>query len=201
MSPSRNRPRRPGALLAAFVKARSGAAVVEFALILPVLLMLYLGSMEASSLFTVDRRVTLVAATIGDLVAQWNPSAGEIPDATLDDYFAAAAAIMIPYDASSIQQVVSFVSVDADGNTAVMWSEASGGAAARTPGEAYPLDAATQMNQIARSGGYFVVGETRLDYRPLLGLAFPDPFSLNHVGYFLPRFGACIDAAGSDACP
>lgn len=192
---------RFGALVARFAKAGSGVAVVEFALIMPVLLMLYFGSIEASSLFTVDRRVTVVASTIGDLVAQWNPDAGEIPQGTLDDYFAAAAAIMTPYDASGITQVVSFVSVDATGNTAVLWSQATGGGVARTAGEAYPLDAATQMNQIARTGGYFVAAETALAYKPVLGLAFPDPLTLTHISYFLPRFGTCIDAAGSNACP
>jgi len=186
---------------ASFWQAQGGSAVVEFALIMPVLLMLYLGSIEASSLFTVDRRVTLAASTVGDLVAQWNPDVGEIPQAVLDDYFGAAEAIMVPYDATGIQQVVSFVTVDAAGATTVLWSKASGGAAARQAGEAYPLDAATQMNQLARAGGQFIAAETTLGYKPVLGLAFSDPLSLNHVSYFLPRFGKCIDAAGSDACP
>ncbi len=192
---------RAGARIASFANAKSGAAVVEFALIMPVLLMLYFGSIEASALFTVDRRVTIAASTVGDLVAQWNPDAGEIPQATLDDYFDAAETIMVPYDATGIEQVVSFVAVDGSGTTAVLWSKAIGGAVARAAGDAYPLDAATQMNQLARTGGYFIAAETTLAYKPVLGLAFPDPLALTHISYFLPRFGKCIDAAGSNACP
>ena len=194
--------RRLRALALSFAEARDGAAVVEFALIMPLLLMLYFGSIEASSLLTVDRRVTIIAGTIGDLVAQWNPDAGEIPQTTIDDYFAAAAVIMTPYDASALQLVVSFVEVDPDtGATTILWSEAGTGAVPRVPGESYPLDQASQMNKMARAGHYFIAAETALSYRPVLGLAFPSPLALGHVGYFLPRFGECIDADGSAACP
>lgn len=190
------------AVAGSFAEARDGAAVVEFALIMPLLLMLYFGSIEASSLFTVDRRVTIIAGTVGDLVAQWNPEVGEIPQATIDDYFAAAEAIMNPYDPTGIQQVVSFVKVDpGTGATEVLWSEATGGGTARAAGTSYPLAQDSQMNKIARTGQYFVAAETAFSYKPVLGLAFPSPLALSHVSYFLPRFGECIDAAGSAACP
>lgn len=202
MSPSViARMKRPRLPLADFARASGGVAVVEFALILPFLLALYFGSIETSSLFTVDRRVTIVAATVGDLVAQWNPDAGEIPQATIDDYFDAGTAIMTPYDATGLAQVVSFVSVDSVGQTTVLWSAATAGATARTAGSAYPLDASTQMNQIAREGGYFIAAETELSYMPVLGLAFPAPLDLRHISYFLPRFGECIAVAGTSACP
>ena len=57
-------------LLGRFGKAREGAAAVEFALILPFMLMLYAGSIELSDLINVDRRITVISSTVGDLVAR-----------------------------------------------------------------------------------------------------------------------------------
>ena len=51
--------------------AEKGAAAVEFALILPVMLVVYLGTLEASTLITMDRKVQSVAGAVGDLVADW----------------------------------------------------------------------------------------------------------------------------------
>lgn len=172
-----------------FGRATDGVAVVEFALVVPLLLLLYLGSIEASSLYTVDRRVTIIAGTVGDLVARWDPDLGNIPQGTIDDYFTASEIIMTPYDPVGLGQVLTLVSVDAMGNTAVVWSEATGGATARTTGASYPLAASTQMNQLARDEGCFVASETSYSYTPVLGVVFQDAVALEHTSYFLPRFG------------
>src|SRR5690606_26993438 len=67
-----------------FSHDRRGAAAVEFALVVPLLLLLYLGTVEASALYTVDRRIVTISGTMGDLVARVN---GSISQATLDDFF------------------------------------------------------------------------------------------------------------------
>ena len=60
-----------GCVAASASRATSaGVAAVEFALILPFLLVLFVGSIEASSLITVDRRVNVISGTVGDLVAR-----------------------------------------------------------------------------------------------------------------------------------
>ena len=61
-------------------RREEGVAAVEFALIMPFLLLLYFGSMEASALFTADKRVNSISATVGDLDSQWNPKDGKIRD-------------------------------------------------------------------------------------------------------------------------
>lgn len=178
------------ALVGQFAGAAEGVAIVEFALVVPLLLVLYLGSIEASSLYTVDRRVTVISGTMGDLVARWDPDLGNIPQGTIDDYFTASEVIMTPYDPAGLEQVVTLVSVDSEGNTAVLWSQASGGATPRTTGASFPLAASTEMNQISRKPGCFVAAETTYSYTPALGVVFQNPVGLDHTSYFLPRFGA-----------
>lgn len=183
-------------LLRRFATTQRAVAAVEFAMIVPVMLILYLGSIEASSLYTVDRRITTISSTIGDLVSQADDV---ITQAELDDYFEAAEGILIPYPRTDLDQVVSLVEVKSNGTTEVIWSRTSGGTA-RTPGDSYPsLAAGTQMNQIARETGYLVASETSYAYTPVLGAVIPGPINLYRESFYLPRFGACIDL--NDTCP
>lgn len=164
-------------------------AAVEFALVMPIMLSLYLGALEVSSLIAADRRVTVVAGTIGDLVARANKS---IDVATINDYFAASAMIMSPLSTAALKQVVTQVSVDANGNAKVVWSRAHGtGATAYRKDDSYALDKTSQINLIAR-GGYVVIAEVSYTYTPLLGLFFHNAFTLDSTNYYLPRFGTQI---------
>lgn len=181
-------------LLCRFMRAEQAAAAVEFALILPVMLTLYLGSIEASSLYTVDRRVTTISSTIGDLVSQ---SEDAISQSDLDDYFKAAEGILIPHSLNNLVQVVSLVEVKNNGSTEVVWSRNSGGSA-RAARSSYPLPSTAQMNKIAR-GGYIVVSETSYAYTPVFGAVIQGPINLYRESFYLPRFGECIDVG--DACP
>jgi len=159
---------------------------------MPFLLSLYFGSMEASALFTVDKRVNTISATMGDLIAQWDPDDGTIPAATLTTYFAAATGLINPYSSSGVKQVISLVFVKSDGTTKVLWSTQSGGGTLRTVGATYaPLttSANTMTNTVAR-GGCIVAAEVSYSYKPLLGQVFKSALNLAHTNYFIPRYGA-----------
>jgi Flp pilus assembly protein TadG len=171
----------------------TGVAAVEFALIMPFLLALYFGSMEASALFTADKRVNTISATVGDLVSQWDPNGNpsSIPEATLTGYFDAARAIISPYPAAGLKQVVSLIFVSSTGDTTVLWSVANGtGATARTVNTSFtPLTTSSTTDVVAR-GGCIVATETQYSYKPLLGQVFTSALNLYHINYFLPRYGA-----------
>lgn len=186
-------------LLRRFASTEQAVAVVEFAMIVPVMLILYLGSIEAGSLYTVDRKVTTISSTIGDLVSQADEA---ISQAELDDYFEAAGGILIPYPRTDLQQVVSLIEVKSNGDTEIVWSSTSGGTR-RTPGDSYPLPADAQMNIIARDTGYLVASETSYPYTPVFGVVIPGPINLYRESFYLPRFGGCIDLQGDpqSTCP
>ena len=193
-------------LIARFGKREDGAAAVEFALIMPVLLTLYFGSLEASALLTADKRVNTISSTVGDLIAQWDPDDGKIPAATLTAYFDAAKGIIAPYATSGVKQVVSLVFVKSDGTTKVLWSSQNGGGTARTVGQPYtPLLSTSMTNQVAR-GGCIVAAETSYSYKPVLGQVFKNALNLGHTNYFIPRYGATgvinlsTTSWGSTAC-
>lgn len=177
-------------LLRRFGAEERAVAAVEFALILPFLLLLYFGSMEAAALFSADKRVNSVAATLGDLVAQWDMGDGKLPQATWNDYLAASSLIITPYPSTGLKVVVTLVQVKNDGSTRILWSEANAAGTPRTVNAAYPgLDASTMMNSVAR-GGCIVVAEASYSYVPMLGKVFEQALTLSHSNFFLPRYGS-----------
>ena len=177
-----------------FRRDSRAVAVVEFALILPFLITLYFGSIEASSLFAVDRRVTTISGTVGDLVSRWNPSDGTMSSATMTDYFKASEGIITPYPTTGLEQVVTCIQVLSNGTTKVKWSRAYNGGTARAVDSSYPLPSTSQMNQIARgSSGYIIAAETSYSYRPVFGFVFKTAINLYRETFFLPRFEEYIN--------
>ena len=57
---------------------------------MPFLMALYFGSMEAAALYTADKKVNSISATVGDLVSQWDPNDGSLTSSTLSDYASAS---------------------------------------------------------------------------------------------------------------
>lgn len=174
------------ALLRKFMRFRrneKGAAAVEFALILPFLLVLFMGSIEASSLITVDRRVTIISGTVGDLVARTD---GTLTSSQLTDFFKASQGIIFPYSTTGLKQVVSLISVTSAGVAKVKWSCAYNGGTKRTVNASYTLP--SKMNELARTNGWIVASEVYYSYKPVLGYVFKNALALNNYSFYLPRY-------------
>lgn len=86
-------------------------AAVEFALILPLLLLLYIGLAEAGDALTADRKADKLASAIGDLVAQTTDTS----NATIDSLFAITEPMLAPYDDGITEILVADIKFDADG--------------------------------------------------------------------------------------
>jgi Flp pilus assembly protein TadG len=175
-------------VLRQFGEDTRGVAAVEFALILPLLVLLYFGTVEASALYTVDRRVATVSSTMADLVSREN---GCITNATLQSYFNAATGIMRPYSTTGLKQIVSLLSVNEDGDVSVEWSQAYGDdAQPRATGDTDTLANSTRdpnINALARIKGWLVSAEISYPYTPLFGMVIKQ-VTLANTQYFLPRF-------------
>lgn len=171
-----------------FRRREDGVAAVEFALILSPMLLLYVGTMEASTLISMDRRLQSVAGTVGDLVAQSNET---ITAAVLTDYFEAASGIMTPFPVGNVRQIVTQV----DGTTSkVIWSKQYANGVYSTGTEyaaesLYPLPAA--MLAIS-AGKTVIVAKASYSYLPLYGIVIDKPIPLSRENFFLPRFGTAI---------
>lgn len=171
--------RPPAATRARIVRLardRRGVSAVEFALVLPVLLVLYLGGVELSHAISVDRKVTSVASAVGDLVAQ----ASVIDDDEIDHIFKAATAILAPYTVAPLKMVVSSVEVTAQGDR-VLWSDGYH-AGARATGSSVTLPPGVRIE-----GTTLIMAEVDYSYTPTLGQIFTDSIELSDTFYLRPR--------------
>jgi len=81
-------------VLRRFVRERDGISAVEFALILPFMLTLYLGGSELGDGMAIQFKATLAARTVADLATQYT----NIPDTTtMNQLLGAATTVMTPY--------------------------------------------------------------------------------------------------------
>src|SRR6266404_8664645 len=87
---------------------RRGIAATEFAVIVPIMLVMFFGTVEFSSGVAVDRKVTLMARTLSDLTSQ----STTVTDIDLTNFFAASAGIMTPYSATPTNSTITELYVD-----------------------------------------------------------------------------------------
>lgn len=108
-----------------FARDRKGVGAIEFAIIFPVLVMLYLGAFEITVGLSVSKRTTRAAGSIADIVTQQQ----SVTKSSLTDIAKAAPPIYSPYNSSDMLVKVTAIQIDGSSKPTVMWSWASKGAA------------------------------------------------------------------------
>jgi Flp pilus assembly protein TadG len=83
----------------AFLRNVMGVAGIEAAFILPVMLLIYFGLLDLTTMLSANRRVTQMASTLADLVTQ---STGTTSKAQLAGFYRASTAIMDPYSTNDL---------------------------------------------------------------------------------------------------
>jgi Flp pilus assembly protein TadG len=176
---------------------RSGLAAVEFAMIVPLVLVLFFGTVEFSSGVAVDRKVTLMARTLSDLTSQ-NIS---ITDPQLTNIFSASTAIMTPYPAAPTRTTLSEIYVDSNNVAKIQWSKAAtiaNGAtqATLTTSNRSPGDNVTSLVPPALlvKQTYLIFSEVSYLYKPTIGYVMGKAgINLSDFTYTRPRQSTCVD--------
>jgi len=173
------RARRPVRRL---LRDKRGVSAVEFAMLLPLMVTLYLGGVEISQAVAIDRKVTLVARTLGDLVAQ----ATTVTNAEMTNILNAATAVVQPYDISKLKITVSSVVIDSSGVAKIAWSDTKNGTA-RTVGTTVTLP--TALNTASTS---LIWAETEYAYTPTIGYVITGTKNLKDQIYLRPRLSDSV---------
>jgi Flp pilus assembly protein TadG len=151
-------------LLRRFPRDRRGVAAVEFAFVLPLMVLLYLGCVATTMAVTTDRKLTLLARSLGDIVAQDTA----ITAAEMGDVWNAARAVMTPYSSALtiLSMRVSSIKIKADGKACVEWSDSPNSAFKRVAG----ADVTTFVPADLRiPSSYLIVSEVEYKYDPVVG--------------------------------
>ncbi len=114
-----------------FAEDRSGSSVVEFALLLPLMMTMYFGSIQVTDAISADRQVTLVASTVAEITSQYS----QVATSDVTNILTAAASVMAPFSFTSANATVtlSSITVDNNGNATIAWSRCLNGTARPAP--------------------------------------------------------------------
>lgn len=181
--------------LTSFARDARGIAAIEFALIVPVMLMIFFGAIQVSTGFAVDRKVTMVTRTVSDLISQ----ASQISDVDISNAFVMAGAVMTPYPATPIQAIVSQIYIDKNKVAKVKWSKASN-ATARGCNDVITLPTGLQVPDT-----YLIMSEVTYNFRPVVGydsgLNYISPvFPLHDRTFTRPRQSSSVQYPSAPKC-
>jgi Flp pilus assembly protein TadG len=169
-------------------------AAVEFAIVVPFMLMLYIGGVELGNGFAINVKVTETTHTVADLVSQ-NKC---VTTTQVTNILAASSAVIAPYSVTNAVVTVSEVEPNGDGLTAtVIWSQSLNGTA-RTVGTNVNLP--TALSTVPTTSG-LILGEAAYSYTPGLGYTISGTVMLSDSYFLYPRQTSFIPTITSGTTP
>jgi Flp pilus assembly protein TadG len=160
-----------------FARDRRGVSAIEFALLAPVMIGLYLGCVEISDGVSASRKVSLTAATLANLATQVTT----ISTSDMTNILNASSAIIAPYSASNLKSTLSCLKIDSTGRVTVAWSATLNGTA-RATGSAVTIPSA-----LAVPSSQLLFSEVSYAYTPTVGYTITGTLNLTDHMYMTPR--------------
>jgi Flp pilus assembly protein TadG len=180
---------------------RDGTAAVEFALVLPLLVTLFLGSFEITNLLLADLKLTDSVETAADLVAQTQANT-VLSTARLDAIAAAAQQVMTPLPGAQLK--LAFASVTYQNPTAVLdWFYQNNSATALTLAAISAKVAAAGPSETmlslgaASSNDSLIVVQATYTYTSPISYVLRRTYTLTEWAFNRPRYVACIPLPGT----
>lgn len=165
-----------------------GISTVEFALLLPLLVLLYLGGVELTNALDANRKLTDLTRTVADILAK----SDSLTARDLAQLSALTGPLMAPHEAK--KALIRIVAVWTDQNSAstVDWSFAAvgtgmAGGGAPVPGAAFSLPAS-----LTAASRQTLVATIEYQYTPTFGVALTGPLNFTETVYSAPRSGKCV---------
>jgi len=161
-----------------FKRDERAVSAVEFALLAPMMIGLYLGGVEISEGISVDRKVTLAAGAVANLAAQ----TATLTTADMTNVLDATTTIMAPYSAAPLRITVSCINIDANRIATVKWSVTRNGT---IKSGSVTLPSALQV-----ANTQLLFGEVSYTYTPTVGHVITSAINLSDTMYMAPRISA-----------
>lgn len=165
-----------------FRRADGGLSAIEFALIMPVMLITFFGIAEIANYILAARKVANVASSAADLITQDTV----ITDDEMDDVMGALDVVLRPFDPSEAAIRITSVVADADGETTVAWSDA------RNTG-AYTEGSPITVPDIVPDGQGIIMAEVSFTYKTLFGMFLTSGMTVSDTFYLKPRRSTTVE--------
>jgi Flp pilus assembly protein TadG len=157
----------------AFLASVQGIAAVEFAMVLPVMVLMYLGMTELTFAVNTDRKITLLSRTLADLTGR----ATSMTTSEMEAIFGASIAVMAPYKGDNVKMVVSSIVVKDTGQVqngkpvlkgTVCWSFKAQGAGKPEPGDPKGT-VVTVPEGFQNADSSYIRADVSMQYVPVFG--------------------------------
>jgi Flp pilus assembly protein TadG len=168
---------------------RRGVSAIEFALLVPLMLTMYFGSIEVTDAISADHQITLVASTVADITSEYS----SVASTDVSNILAAASAVLAPFPVANAQVTLTSVVIDSNLQAFVDWSVTLNGTALTAGQNVTSL--VPQALLIAQTS--VIWGQATYAYKPALGYVLTGTFNMSNQIFMRPRLSSCVQYTGS----
>jgi Flp pilus assembly protein TadG len=178
-----------------FIASTRGVAAIEFAMILPVMLIMLLATFDAGNAIAVYMKVRSATYILAAITNQYSTTT-PIQSTDMTAITGATSAVLAPYSNTPVVVVISEASISAAKQTTAMvvWSATLNGTALAV-GSSLPLPASlntTNNNTCNAYPCYVIYGKVTYTYTPVFGYFAKGGITLSDSVFVTPRSSPCI---------
>jgi Flp pilus assembly protein TadG len=185
-----------------FARDRRGTSAVEFVLLFPIMVTLFIGSYETTNVLLADLKLTSAAETAADLVAQTRVNTTLLA-ADFTNITNAATQVMAPFPTGANQLKVAYASVTYNGgNPVIDWHVEQNGAAAIS------LASVPNNENLANLGtngtvDSVIVVSVAYAYASPISYVLNAAYNLSEAAFNRPRYVSCVPTYlnANNICP
>jgi Flp pilus assembly protein TadG len=183
------------------VADRGGTAAVEFALLFPIMLVLFIGCYEVENVLMADLKLTAAAETAADLVAQTTLTGGSAGTGVLQSqdfttFTSAAANVLtpLPTGTNNGSVKIAFASVTYSTGTPVIdWHVEENNATAISLSNIPNSQALTSLgNAAVNSPDSVIIVQVQYTYTSPISYVLNSSYTLSESAFNRPRYVTCV---------
>jgi Flp pilus assembly protein TadG len=175
--------RRVNSICERFAKAKQGVAAVEFALILPILVVMLLATFDGGRAIAAYMKMRAATYALASITNQY----AKIQSVDMTSILGATSVVMAPYSSGTPAVKVSQIKINNAGVSSVEWSAAQGTTARTVPSSITPPSAMVVNNS------YLILAEVSYTYVPVFGyFGSSSGITFSDSLYVTPRSVSCI---------
>ena len=142
------------------LRDRSGVGAIEFAILFPILVMLYIAAFEITVGLSVSKRAARAPGSVADIVTQQQ----SVTKSSLAQISSVANAIFFPFNTTKVQIKLTGITMDTSANAKVLWSWQN---SSTTAPYAVNSTVSTVPADMAKPSSFLVRAELSIPYRLL----------------------------------
>jgi Flp pilus assembly protein TadG len=176
-----------------FAASTRGVAAIEFAMIMPVLVIMFLASFDGGRAIAAYMKVRAATYALASITNQYST----IQSSDMTTIVGAAATVMAPYATTSGNPVITIsqITISSKGAATISWSYSQGGTA-RAQGSSITLPATA----LDTNNTYLILAEVSYTFTPLFGFFTAAALTLSDNLYVTPRTSNCINYSTVTSC-